>query len=107
MKQYYTEADGGSIALGVEGFKAFFLVDGGDGRVDVKVFDSEKEFKDHCNEGAYRKYEFEGVVMGETINLYESDGVCGHAGVVETFSGRYGVYCGYHGYNKIALVKWN
>lgn len=107
MKQYYTEADGGSIAIGIGGFKAFFLVNGGDGRVDVKVFDSEKEFKVHCKEGSYRKYDFVGVVMGEPFTLYDYDGICGQSGVAATFAGRYGVYQGTHGYNKMALVKWD
>ena len=103
MMTLHAEADGGSLAIGFGGFVAHYLLNGGDGSVDIRVFDSENEFDTHTKEATYRKYDFVGFVSGDTIEIYDYD--CG-GNVLAVLSGRYAIYMGEHGYNKVAIVKW-
>ena len=105
MKRYSCDCDIGSVLIG-DGNWTFAVPNiGGDGVTEVLIFDSGDEFAESL-EG--KEMKFISSVQGK-INVYDYDCVYPElmrgesVAPMATLDGRYGVY---HGYYKVAFVKW-
>lgn len=94
MKKFNYSADGGSLMVGTETFKAHYSNDYGDGGFTVYI-DDDGNYPD-CN-----KWKFVDSVEGQ-FNVYDYD--TKDAEVLTTLEGCYGIYSK-HG--DMLLVKWN
>ena len=102
MKELKCISDIGSVLVGNKDWSFAIPNIGGDGITIIVIFEN-------CNE--FRKYEennslkFISSIQG-TFNIYIHDCAfeCRNDDVIETLSGRYGVY---QGEMKVAFVKWN
>lgn len=86
MKHYNTEADAGSVKIGINGRFTVLMPNGyGDGDVDVYILEEGEKAPDGAR--------FLTSVEGEEINVYayDCDGYRGGE-IVTTLSGRFGVY---------------
>lgn len=85
MKEYYTEAEAGSVRIGNDDFTILIPNGYGDCTTTVHVLDKGEElpkfltFKD-----------FFTSFRGENVKIYEYD--CGGDNIVATLSGRFGAY---------------
>ena len=107
MKKFWCDCDIGSVLIGDENWTFAVPSIGGDGKTEIRVFNSEKEFA----KSAWReKMNFISSVQGR-FGIYDYD--CAyqdlHAGkltiddAMTILEGRYGVYNGFY---KVAFVKW-
>lgn len=94
MKEFKYSADGGSLMLGTEAFKAHYFNNYGDGEFTVFIDESSKDTDE-------KRWKYIDSVEGQ-FNVYDYD--CGNAEILTTLNGRYGVYSN-HG--DMLLVKWN
>lgn len=93
MKEFNYSADGGSLMLGTEAFRAYFFNNYGDGTFTVYIDESGKDPDN-------KHWRYIDSVEGH-FNVYDYDGKS--ADVLIPLNGRYGVYSN-HG--DMLLVKW-
>lgn len=93
MKEFNYSADGGSLMLGTETFRARFTNGYGDGEFTVTI--------DENGEVDLHGWCFVEDVEGK-FNVYDYD--FGNAEILTTLEGRYGIY---NCYGDMLLVKWN
>lgn len=94
MKEFNYSADGGSLMLGTEAFKAHYSNGYGDGDFTVYIDESGKDPDE-------KRWKFIDSVEGQ-FNVYDYDGKS--AEVLIALNGRYGVY---NNHGDMLLVKWN
>lgn len=92
MKEFNYSAEGGSLMLGTEAFKAHYSNYYGDGTFTVYI---DENGNDPDN------WKFVDSVEGQ-FNVYDWD--TNDAEILTTLSGRYGIYCKR---GNMLLVKWN
>lgn len=92
MKKFNYSAEGGSLMLGTEAFKAHYSNYYGDGTFTVYINE---------NDNVPDNWKFVDSVEGQ-FNVYDWD--TNDAEILTTLSGRYGIYCKR---GNMLLVKWN
>lgn len=93
MKKFNYSADGGSLMVGTEAFKAHYSNGYGDGDFTVYI-------DEDGNDPDSNHWKFLDSVEGQ-FNVYDDDGR--YAEVLTTLNGRYGIFSN-HG--DMLLVKW-
>ena len=98
MKTYFTDSDGGTVLFGNETFSFKLSNNYGDCTNTIHVFDSEKEFLEHCTEryGTERRnraFKWIMPVSGK-FNIYNYDCLLrlSDEDIAASFEGTYSVY---------------
>lgn len=103
MKRIFCSSDIGAVLVGNKDWSFAIPNRGGDGETEVLIFDGNDE-AEFCKK--YEDTQFLSSIQG-TFNIYNHDCAfnsgCNDEDVVETLSGRYGVFVGEY---KVAFVKW-
>lgn len=100
IKKFRTYADIASVLIGNDDYRIALPIYGGDGAINVSIFDSNQEFEDYFGDNAP---DFLTTVEGK-FNVYEEDcSKLGEQDIKETLNGRYGIY---HGHYCLCFVCW-